>query len=141
MPYEQRGAAGMTKIVAITYGPAAAQEMGMVKPSISTPVLLAMALPERRRAARRELLTRPADLTRLSERNGGAFPYCGTFAVIDGRYIVTGHGDRVISVRGRQVLEEDTKIYGPHGGEIVTTERIHKLAGYTRRATRADHGC
>ncbi|RUV47380.1 cytochrome C, partial [Mesorhizobium sp. M5C.F.Ca.IN.020.29.1.1] len=27
-------------------------------------------------------------------------------------------------------LEEDAKVYGPSGGEVVTTERIHNLAAY-----------
>lgn len=83
-----------------------------------------------------ELLKRPADLTRLAERNGGTFPYWRVFAVIDGRYIVPGHGDRDMPVWGRQFLEEDAKIYGPSGGEIVTTERIHNLAGYIQSLQR-----
>ncbi|TJW51118.1 MAG: cytochrome c [Mesorhizobium sp.] len=76
------------------------------------------------------LLKRPADLTRLSERNGGAFPYSRVFATIDGRYALPSHGDREMPVWGRQFLEEDAKVYGPSGGEVVTTERIHNLAGY-----------
>jgi hypothetical protein len=40
------------------------------------------------------------------------------------------HGDREMPVWGRQFLEQDVKVYGPSGGEIVTTERIHNLAGY-----------
>lgn len=77
-----------------------------------------------------ELLKRPSDLTDLAARNGGAFPYSRVFAVIDGRYLVPGHGEREMPVWGRQFLEEDAKTYGPSGGEIVTTERIHNLAGY-----------
>ena len=82
------------------------------------------------------LLERPADLTILAERNGGAFPYWRVFAVIDGRYIVSGHGDREMPVWGRQFLEEDAKIFGPSGGEVVTTERIHNLAGYVEQLQR-----
>ena len=77
-----------------------------------------------------ELMTRPADLTVLSKKNKGVFPYHRVFAVIDGRYIVPGHGTREMPVWGRQFLEEDVKVFGPSGGEIVTTERIHELAGY-----------
>ena len=77
-----------------------------------------------------ELMTRPADLTVLSKKNKGRFPYHRVFAVIDGRYIVPGHGTREMPVWGRQFLEEDVKVFGPSGGEIVTTERIHELAGY-----------
>jgi hypothetical protein len=77
-----------------------------------------------------ELMKRPADLTRLAQRNGGSFPYQRVFAVIDGRFDVSSHGDREMPVWGRQFLEEDAKVYGPSGGEVVTTERIHNLTGY-----------
>jgi len=77
-----------------------------------------------------ELRTEPADLTVLSDKNDGAFPYWRVFAVIDGRFIVTGHGDRDMPVWGSRFLEDDKRTFGPSGGEIVTTERIHALAGY-----------
>ncbi|MER9326581.1 c-type cytochrome [Mesorhizobium sp. M0488] len=77
-----------------------------------------------------ELLKRPSDLTRLSRRNGGEFPYWRVFAVIDGRAMVPEHGDRDMPVWGRQFLPGDVKKYGPNAGEIVTRERIHDLAGY-----------
>ena len=77
-----------------------------------------------------ELMKRPADLTQLSRQNGGRFPYSRVFATIDGRYAVPSHGDREMPVWGRQFLEQDEKLYGPSGGEVVTTERIHNLAGY-----------
>lgn len=83
-----------------------------------------------------ELQTRPADLTRLAEKNGGEFPYYRVFAVIDGRYIVPGHGERDMPVWGRQFLDDDVKVYGPNGGEIVTTERIHELASYVQSLQR-----
>lgn len=77
-----------------------------------------------------ELVRRPADLTRLAEKNGGEFPYFRVFATIDGRFVVPGHGERDMPVWGRQFLEEDAVTFGPSGGEIVTEERIHQLAGY-----------
>lgn len=83
-----------------------------------------------------ELQIRPADLTRLSERNGGRFPYSRVFATIDGRFLVRGHGERDMPVWGRQFLESDARVYGPAGGEIVTTERIHELAGYVQSLQR-----
>jgi hypothetical protein len=83
-----------------------------------------------------ELMKRPADLTRISKRNGGTFPYDHVFAVIDGRYAVSSHGEREMPVWGRQFLEDDAKLYGPAGGEIVTTERIHELAGYIQSLQR-----
>lgn len=83
-----------------------------------------------------ELVTQPADLTRLTERNGGEFPYTRVFAVIDGRYVVPGHGDREMPVWGRQFLEQDAKMYGPSGGEILTTERVHELTEYVQSIQR-----
>ncbi|MDP3898422.1 MAG: c-type cytochrome [Mesorhizobium sp.] len=72
----------------------------------------------------------PADLTQLEKKNGGEFPYFRVYAVIDGRFVVPGHGERDMPVWGRQFLDEDVQVYGPNGGEIVAQERIHELAGY-----------
>ncbi len=83
-----------------------------------------------------ELMKRPADLTRLSERNGGSFPYWRVLAVIDGRYVVPGHGEREMPVWGRQFLEGDAELYGPKGGAIVTDERIQQLATYVQSLQR-----
>lgn len=76
------------------------------------------------------LMNQPADLTRIEQRNGGHFPYYEIFAVIDGRYVVPGHGDREMPVWGRQFLELDTEEFGPIGGEAVAQERIHQLIEY-----------
>ena len=76
------------------------------------------------------LMRRPPDLTVLAEKNGGEFPYNKVFAVIDGRFIVPGHGERDMPIWGRQFFEEDSKAYGPNGGEIVAQERIHELTNY-----------
>ena len=43
-------------------------------------------------------MKRPADLTHISDRNGGTFPYAHIFAVIDGRYGVQSHGKREMPV-------------------------------------------
>ncbi|MGB3536610.1 MAG: c-type cytochrome [Mesorhizobium sp.] len=82
------------------------------------------------------LVKRPADLTSISKRNGGRFPYARVIAVIDGRYDVPGHGNRDMPVWGHQFLEDDQRLYGPAGGEIVTTERINELAGYVQSLQR-----
>lgn len=77
-----------------------------------------------------ELRTEPSDLTVLSQKNNDTFPYWRVYAVVDGRYIVPGHGDRDMPVWGRHFLEDDARTFGPNGGEIVTNERIHALTGY-----------
>lgn len=78
----------------------------------------------------KELRKAPADLTRLSERNGGKFPDRWVSAMIDGRYIVPGHGERDMPVWGRRFLGNDRRTYGPRGEEAMTQERIHQLAAY-----------
>lgn len=82
-----------------------------------------------------ELQKRPADLTVIS-RETGRFPYWRVFAVIDGRYVVPGHGEREMPVWGQQFIERDVKRYGPSGGAIVTQERIHELASYVESLQR-----
>lgn len=76
------------------------------------------------------LMKRPADLTALEKKNAGEFPYYQVFAVIDGRSIVSSHGSREMPVWGLQFLEDDSKTYGPIGGEAVTQERVHELTNY-----------
>jgi mono/diheme cytochrome c family protein len=82
------------------------------------------------------LIKRPSDLTSISKRNGGRFPYARVFAAIDGRVSVPSHGNRDMPIWGRQFLEDDQQLYGPAGGEIVTTERIHELTSYIQSLQR-----
>lgn len=82
------------------------------------------------------LTKRPADLTRLADRNGGSFPYERVVNVIDGREVVPSHGTREMPVWGRQFIDEDTRTYGQAGGEIVTAERIRGLADYIKTLQR-----
>lgn len=79
-----------------------------------------------------ELRKKPADLTLLSERNGGEFPYWRVFETIDGRSVVGSHGPRDMPVWGRQFLGDDQKTYGEIGGEAVTQERIHALTDFVQ---------
>ncbi|RWM23065.1 c-type cytochrome [Mesorhizobium sp.] len=82
------------------------------------------------------LRKRPADLTTLTSRNGGEFPYWRVYATIDGRGMIPEHGEREMPVWGDQFLPDDVKRYGPYGGQAVTTERIHNLAGYVQTLQR-----
>src|SRR5690606_5378083 len=74
-----------------------------------------------------DLYKHPADLTRLSARNGGEFPYWLVFATIDGRHAADQRDYRDMPIWAERFLEDDTRKYGPKGGEAVTTERIHQL--------------
>jgi len=83
-----------------------------------------------------DLQAPPADLTVLSEQNGGAFPYWKVYSVIDGRYVVPGHGERDMPVWGRMFLPGDTADYGEAGGEAVTQARIRALTDYVQSLQR-----
>lgn len=82
------------------------------------------------------LRKRPANLTTLTRRNGGEFPYWRVYATIDGRGLVPEHGERDMPVWANQLLPDDVKRYGPYGGEAITTERIQNLAGYVQTLQR-----
>lgn len=52
-----------------------------------------------------EVLTqKPSDLTRIAENLGGTFPRDEVYRVIDGRKMITVHGDRMMPVWGYRYL-------------------------------------
>jgi mono/diheme cytochrome c family protein len=55
----------------------------------------------------RYLLIKPADLTQLSKKSGGDFPFWRTYWIIDGRQEVKGHGSRVMPVWGNRFRSEE----------------------------------
>lgn len=83
-----------------------------------------------------QLLKKPADLTRLAQKNGGEFPFGRVVATIDGRHIVPGHGAREMPVWGRKFLEGDHRLDSPHGKEVAIEKRISELAEYIRTLQR-----
>jgi len=48
----------------------------------------------------------PADLTQLSKKNNGTFPFWQTYRVIDGREEIKGHGTRDMPIWGREFRME-----------------------------------
>lgn len=77
-----------------------------------------------------ELSIQPIDLTALSARNGGAFPYWRVYATIDGRNVVPGHVERDMPVWGGEFMEQDEADFGPVDGKEITAGRIHELTNY-----------
>src|SRR6266511_3825641 len=53
-----------------------------------------------------QLKIRPADLTRLSKKNGGEFPFWSTYRFIDGREEVKEKGPRAMPIWGTEVYKE-----------------------------------
>jgi len=75
------------------------------------------------------LKVQPSDLTVIAKSNEGVFPLDKVFRTIDGRYGVTGHGDRDMPIWGARYLEGAPR-YGTFGGEDVVQLRILELVYY-----------
>lgn len=80
----------------------------------------------------------PTDLTQLSKRNGGVFPFDRVYAVIDGREFVMGHGDRDMPIWGRAYKAEDARAAEyfyevPYNMEMYVRARILALIDYLNR--------
>ena len=84
------------------------------------------------------LKTAPADLTTLSRKNGGVFPFDRVYGVIDGRQQVQGHGSRDMPVWGKAYSAETVRAgehYGdmPYTMEMYVRARILSLIDYLNR--------
>jgi len=75
-----------------------------------------------------QLKIRPADLTRLSKKNGGEFPFWSTYRFIDGREEVKEKGPRAMPIWGTEFYKEA----GSDSPEVETLvrERILRLVYY-----------
>ncbi|PYQ65153.1 MAG: cytochrome C [Acidobacteria bacterium] len=72
------------------------------------------------------LKVKPADLTRIRERNGGAFPEARIAAIIDGRLEIHGHGPGSMPVWGLTFRESGRD----SDQETEVRERIKDLVAY-----------
>lgn len=80
----------------------------------------------------------PADLTTLSKKNGGIFPFDRVYAVIDGRQVMKGHGTRDMPIWGRELSMEGAKADEyfagmPYDMEMYVRSRILALIDYLNR--------
>lgn len=78
----------------------------------------------------------PPDLTQLSKRNGGKFPTERVSAMIDGREIIKGHGDRDMPAWGDRYSTDKEKAAEYYGDlpykdtEQFVKSRIKALTDY-----------
>jgi mono/diheme cytochrome c family protein len=78
----------------------------------------------------------PPDLTLLSKRNGGKFPADRVAAMIDGRELVKGHGDRDMPAWGSRYSNDKMKVAEYYGdmpykdSEMYVKSRIKALTEY-----------
>ena len=77
----------------------------------------------------RYLLIKPADLTQLSNKSGGDFPFWRTYWTIDGRQEVKGHGSRAMPIWGNRFRSEEGA-EGPAAWIDLARGRIWQLVVY-----------
>lgn len=84
------------------------------------------------------LMTKPADLTVIAKNSvaqypylkAGEYPFYRVFQIIDGRTLVSGHGERTMPVWGNRYALEIGLDYGPQGAEKAIRGRILELVYY-----------
>lgn len=54
------------------------------------------------------LTVKPADLTQISKRNNGTFPFWKIYRAVDGREDIKGHGSRDMPIWGAEFRSETT---------------------------------
>lgn len=77
------------------------------------------------------LTVTPSDLTTLTQRNGGVFPFRAVFDVVDGRTVVPPHGARPgMPLWGTVFQDFARERFGPHGTESYVRGRLVELVLY-----------
>jgi mono/diheme cytochrome c family protein len=77
----------------------------------------------------------PTDLTVLSKKNAGVYPFHSVYAIIDGRQDVAAHGPRDMPVWGAQYSAKAAESYVdvPYSSEAFVRTRVLALTEYISR--------
>lgn len=77
----------------------------------------------------------PPDLTQLSKRNGGVFPFARVYDTIDGHNSLKGHGTRDMPIWGERYKVKAAEHYvdAPYDPEAYARARILALIEYISR--------
>lgn len=77
----------------------------------------------------------PTDLTTLSKRNAGVYPFSSVYAIIDGRHDVAAHGPRDMPVWGLDYSLKSAESYVdvPYSPEAYVRTRVLALTEYIAR--------
>lgn len=81
------------------------------------------------------LVAKTADLTTISQRNNGVFPFQRVQEVIDGRQSFKAHGPREMPIWGLDYLAKSVQSYKdvPYDPEVFVRSRILALTEYVYR--------
>lgn len=76
------------------------------------------------------LTIKPSDLTLLTKKNHGTFPYLDVFHIIDGRTGVRGHGSKDMPIWGAVFTREIGETGSPYGSELRIRTKIVALVDH-----------
>jgi mono/diheme cytochrome c family protein len=78
---------------------------------------------------------RASDLTQLTRKNNGVFPFARIYEVIDGRQVVSGHGERDMPIWGNAYRIKAGEYYGDmsYNPEHYVRARILAVIEYISR--------
>jgi mono/diheme cytochrome c family protein len=78
---------------------------------------------------------RTSDLTQLTKRNNGVFPFARVYEVIDGRQVVSGHGERDMPIWGNVYRIKAGEYYAEmnYNPEYYVRSRILAVIEYISR--------
>jgi hypothetical protein len=81
------------------------------------------------------LKKKPSDLTVLSKSNNGVFPFSRVYEFIDGREMVSSHGQREMPIWGNayRVVAGEHYVDVPYSPEVFVRSRILALIEYISR--------
>lgn len=71
----------------------------------------------------------PTDLTQISKKNGGQFPFWRVYRIVDGREEVRGHGTRAMPIWGDEIRMDEKKAL-PQFQEDLVAGRIWQMISY-----------
>ncbi len=74
-----------------------------------------------------------ANLTQLSKKNGGTFPFERVYQIIDGREYVKAHGPRQMPIWGLEYKIRSSRVLSTLNSEEFVRVRILSLIDYIRR--------
>lgn len=74
-----------------------------------------------------------ANLTELSKKNGGTFPFERVYQIIDGRAYVKAHGPRQMPIWGLEYKIRSSRVLSTLNSEEFVRARILALIDYIRR--------
>lgn len=75
------------------------------------------------------LKTAPANLTQISKKNQGTFPFWRVYRTIEGSEVVAGHGTREMPIWGEELRSGETKAPA-HVQEDLVAGRIWQIIVY-----------